>query len=345
MSLIPTLAETISRARADLRVGLPVGFGGWLGASVETLSPARLADLRALGPVVLAVTGRRAETLKARAYDGDLARVRVPAEADVAWLRAVADPADDLRMPMKGPLFTDRDGDTTPHRAALALAKSAELLPAMVMVEDAAPEGLTRLPPGPTLAQLAAETVLAPVASARLPLAAAERSRLHVLRPDDGGIEHYAVEIGAPRRDLPVLARNDANAAVLTSMAFSTGLPGNWGQYIVALGVVMFASSTILGWSYYGDRCVERLFGARATLAYRIVFTLVVYVGATIPLGIVWSFADVMNGLMALPNLIGLLILSGLIARETAHYLKNDPKLRAGRTEVDDFMADQVREA
>ncbi|AQP44288.1 alanine/glycine:cation symporter family protein [Tessaracoccus flavus] len=137
----------------------------------------------------------------------------------------------------------------------------------------------------------------------------------------------------------------DANAAVLTSMAFSTGLPGNWGQYIVALGVVMFASSTILGWSYYGDRCVERLFGARATLAYRIVFTLVVYVGATIPLGIVWSFADVMNGLMALPNLIGLLILSGLIARETAHYLKNDPKLRAGRTEVDDFMADQVREA
>lgn len=207
MSLIPTLAETISRARADLRVGLPVGFGGWLGASVETLSPARLADLRALGPVVLVVTGRRAETLKARAYDGDLARVRVPAEADVAWLRAVADPADDLRMPMKGPLFTDRDGDTTPHRAALALAKSAELLPAMVMVEAAAPEGLTRLPPGPTLAQLAAETGLAPVASARLPLAAAERSRLHVLRPDDGGIEHYAVEIGAPRRDLPVLAR------------------------------------------------------------------------------------------------------------------------------------------
>ena len=57
-----------------------------------------------------------------------------------------------------------------------------------------------------------------------------------------------------------------------------------------------------------------------------------------------WSFADIMNGLMALPNLVGLLILSGLIARETAHYLKNDPKLRAGRAEVDGFMADQVRE-
>ncbi len=129
--------------------------------------------------------------------------------------------------------------------------------------------------------------------------------------------------------------------AVLTSMAFSHGLPGEWGGYIVAVGVILFAFSTILGWSYYGDRCVERLFGARATLWYRIVFTLVVYVGATIPLTIVWSFADIMNGLMALPNLIGLLVLSGLIARETAHYLRNDPKLRAGRAEVEDFMEGQ----
>ncbi|WP_077346848.1 alanine/glycine:cation symporter family protein [Tessaracoccus flavescens] len=129
--------------------------------------------------------------------------------------------------------------------------------------------------------------------------------------------------------------------AVLTSMAFSHGLPGQWGGYIIAIGVILFAFSTILGWSYYGDRCVERLFGAGATLWYRIVFTIVVYIGATIPLGIVWSFADIMNGLMALPNLIGLLVLSGLIARETAHYLKNDPKLRANKARVDEFMADQ----
>ena len=84
-----------------------------------------------------------AETLKARAYDGDLARVRVPADADVAWLRAVADPADDLRVPMKGPLFTDRDGDTAAHRAAIALAKSAQLLPAVVLVQAEPPPGLT----------------------------------------------------------------------------------------------------------------------------------------------------------------------------------------------------------
>lgn len=131
--------------------------------------------------------------------------------------------------------------------------------------------------------------------------------------------------------------------ALLTSMAFSHGLPGNWGGYIVAIGVILFAFSTILGWSYYGDRCVERLFGARATLAYRILFTIVVYIGATVPLGVVWAFADIMNGLMALPNLVGLLLLSGLIARETSHYLKNDPKLRANRAQVDAFMADQVR--
>ena len=78
MSLLPTLTETISRARTDLRVGLPVVIDGQLAAAVETLSPARLAALRAFGRPVLALTARRAETLKARAYDGDLARVEVP---------------------------------------------------------------------------------------------------------------------------------------------------------------------------------------------------------------------------------------------------------------------------
>ena len=208
MSLLPTLTETISRARTDLRVGLPVVIDGQLAAAVETLSPARLAALRAFGRPVLALTARRAETLKARAYDGDLARVEVPGDADLSWLRAVADTADDLRVPMKGPLFTRREGEAAPHRAALALAKSAELLPAMLVVPVAGPPpGLTVLPAGPVLAQLAAETALAPVAAARLPIAAAEHTRLHILRAEDGGSEHYAVEIGDPPRDAPVLAR------------------------------------------------------------------------------------------------------------------------------------------
>ncbi|MGZ3215234.1 GTP cyclohydrolase II [Paracoccus sp. T5] len=208
MSLIPTLAETIARARADLRMGLPVILGDHLAAAIETLSPARLADLRQLGEPVLALTARRAETLKARVYDEGLARVLLPRDADLAWLRALADPADDLRMPMKGPLSSARGGDAAPHRAALALAKSAELLPAMLLVPvPAVPPGLTRLAPGPLIAQLAAENALAPVAAARLPLLSAEHSRLHIFRPDDGGTEHYAIEIGDPPRDQPVLAR------------------------------------------------------------------------------------------------------------------------------------------
>ncbi|KGJ05356.1 GTP cyclohydrolase II /3,4-dihydroxy-2-butanone 4-phosphate synthase [Paracoccus halophilus] len=208
MSLIPTLTETLSRARADLRMGLPVLIGDHLAAAAETVSPGRVRAMLDLGPAVLAITGRRAETLKARVYDGDIARVEVARDASPDWLRALADPAGDLMTPMKGPFRCARGGDTLPHRAAIALAKSAQLLPAVLLVpSDAPPEGLTRLPPGPALAQLATEAALAPVAAARLPLLAAENARLHIFRPDDGATEHYAVEIGAPPRDAPVLAR------------------------------------------------------------------------------------------------------------------------------------------
>jgi len=108
---------------------------------------------------------------------------------------------------------------------------------------------------------------------------------------------------------------------------------------IVTIGLVLFAGSTILGWSYYGERNIERLLGRRAVMPFRIVFSLVVFIGCTVELGVVWAFSDAMNGLMALPNLIGLLVLSGLVARETRQYLKHDPKLRATREEIDAFMA------
>lgn len=128
-------------------------------------------------------------------------------------------------------------------------------------------------------------------------------------------------------------------AATMTGDAFSHGLPGNWGHYVVTIGLVLFAYSTILGWAYYGERCMERLFGRRAVMPYRVVFSIVVYIGCTVPLAVVWNFADVMNGLMAIPNLIGLLVLSGLIYRETKYYLDNDPQLRAGKAQIDAFMA------
>lgn len=129
------------------------------------------------------------------------------------------------------------------------------------------------------------------------------------------------------------------SASIMTGQAFSHGLPGQWGHWIVTVGLVMFAYSTILGWAYYGERNVERLMGHRAVMPFRVLFSLVVFVGCTVPLGVVWNFSDVMNGLMAIPNLIGLLILSGLIARETKLYLKHDPKLEANRAEIEAFMA------
>lgn len=205
--LAPTPSETLARARADLRIGLPVALGDCLAAAAETVSAARLAALRLAGRPVLALTARRAETLKLAAYDGDLVRIRVPDDADLGWLRAMADPAQDLAVPLKGPFTAVRVGHPAMARAALALAKSAQLLPAMLLVEAPVPAGITRLEPGDLAVELGREALLAPVAAAGLPLAAAPEARLHVLRPDDGGAEHYAVEIGAPDREGAVLVR------------------------------------------------------------------------------------------------------------------------------------------
>ncbi len=131
------------------------------------------------------------------------------------------------------------------------------------------------------------------------------------------------------------------SAALMTGEAFTHGLPGQWGHWVVTLGLVMFAFSTILGWCYYGERNIERLIGRRAVMPFRVVFSLIVFVGCTTELTAVWNFSDMMNGLMALPNLLGLLILSGLIARETRWYLKHDPKLEANKAQIEDFMKDR----
>lgn len=211
MALGPDITERIARARADLDIGVPVvvsdGMGAALVAAAETVNAARLAELRAAGSAVLVVTGWRAATLRARAYDGDVARIRIPAEADLAWVRAIADPAFDLISPMKGPLQTERHGDAVLHRAAVALCKAARLLPAAVVVplSGAVPDGLTVVTAAGVL-----DTGLSPmteVVAARVPLSVSEAGRLHIFRPADGAEEHYAVEIGQPARDKPVLAR------------------------------------------------------------------------------------------------------------------------------------------
>lgn len=217
MSLRPDITERLARARADLRMGVPIiltGDSPALVLAAETLSPQRLADVLALGGTpVLAITARRATTLKAHVYDGDLARVALPSDATPAWVQSIADPADDLRVPMKGPFTCARSGDVSAHRAALALCKSARLLPAaLVLVLPAGSDlaqraDLTALDLIDATPALAHSSPLHPVVNARLPMEVSEAGRLHVFRPEDGGEEHYAIEIGRPDRAKPVLSR------------------------------------------------------------------------------------------------------------------------------------------
>jgi alanine or glycine:cation symporter, AGCS family len=115
----------------------------------------------------------------------------------------------------------------------------------------------------------------------------------------------------------------------MTSLAIATGFArispalAPWGSYVVAVGVVFFAFCTILGWSYYGERCMEFLFGRGAVQPYRVVFLLFAFVGAVLELDLVWVLSDTANGLMALPNLLGLLVLSPVVVRESWKYFAN----------------------
>lgn len=109
------------------------------------------------------------------------------------------------------------------------------------------------------------------------------------------------------------------SAGELTSASIGETL-GSHGRMIVAMATAFFAFSTLIGWSYYGEKAVEYLFGAKAINIFRLLFTVAVMIGATTSLAFVWNFSDLMNGLMAIPNLIGLLLLSKVIQQETNRY-------------------------
>ena len=110
--------------------------------------------------------------------------------------------------------------------------------------------------------------------------------------------------------------------AALSTAAFNSGIPG-LGGYVVVLGLVVFAFTTILGWSYYGERCAEFLFGVKVIWPYRFLWLCAIPVGAMGKLAIIWLLADVLNGFMAIPNLIALALLSPVIFRATREYLKH----------------------
>lgn len=129
-----------------------------------------------------------------------------------------------------------------------------------------------------------------------------------------------------------VLGKTGANGKVLSGAkmaieAFSSALPG--GTYIVSIGLILFAFSTVIAWSYYGEKCFEYLFGERSVYIYRILFTLIVIPGAALKMEMAWNVADIMNAFMVIPNLIALLALSGVILAETKLFLKTVHKEEA----------------
>lgn len=114
------------------------------------------------------------------------------------------------------------------------------------------------------------------------------------------------------------LWQSGETGAALTAAAFSWGTKG--GNVVVTIGLILFAYSTILGWCYYGEKSIEYLFGEKSVVPYRIVFIVLIFVGTVAKLDFVWSLSDAFNGLMAIPNLIALVMLSPVVVLETKDY-------------------------
>ena len=114
----------------------------------------------------------------------------------------------------------------------------------------------------------------------------------------------------------------DLNGAAMTESAFTMAFPA-FGSILLLVGLVLFAFTTILGWNYYGERCVEYLLGVKAILPYRLIFILLIACGPFLKLEEIWVLADIVNGLMAIPNLIALVALSGIVVAETKAYEKH----------------------
>lgn len=165
-----------------------------------------------------------------------------------------------------------------------------------------------------------AKTVLKPVASDSLSegeaLADMASGSIAGTWTDASGNHYLYGEDGSYiRKDL-------VKGAPLTILAFESVL-GRLGAWLICIGIALFAFSTILGWEYHGEKAFEYLFkGPKFNMIYRIVFSLIVYVGATVALDIAWSFSDIANALMAVPNLICLIALSGVIAKEVNDFQK-----------------------
>lgn len=115
------------------------------------------------------------------------------------------------------------------------------------------------------------------------------------------------------------------SGAALTSLAFESSLPGA-GGYLITIALSLFAFTTILGWSYYGEKCVEFFFGTKSLVPYRVLWVIAIYFGATAELDLIWLVADTLNAMMAIPNLIALALLSPIVFKLTREYFASGGK-------------------
>jgi len=214
----PSELVIVERAAQELRRGLPVALTGPDGAvllalAAEFADQARLDGLAALagGGLDLVLTHDRAGVLKLMLYTPDVVLLPVKGHVTPDVIRSLADPALDLANPLRGPFAIRRDGATRLHAAAVALAKVAMLLPAVVVAAgDAArlPADLIRVPADPVLRYDVTNALsLTLVTQAKVPLQAAENTHILAFRPRDGGTEHLAIVIGEPEKPGPVLIR------------------------------------------------------------------------------------------------------------------------------------------
>ena len=128
---------------------------------------------------------------------------------------------------------------------------------------------------------------------------------------------------------------SESSGSALVGEAFAT-IFGSFGPMFIALAILLFAFSTVLGWSHYGTKAWEYLFGTTSTIAYKIVFIVIIFIGATMNLSLAWDLSDTFNGLMAMPNLIGVLCLSPLVMKITKNYV--DRKIK-NKTDVKPMLS------
>ena len=217
-TLGPANQEILMRARADLRLGIPIVLGSKendvIIAPIEVLNQKRLDQLKLVDKnSMILITARRAQTLKCPIYDGNFVRIELDPIPEINSIKAIADPSLDLKNPLKGPFNIRRDKPLKLENEALLILKSAQLLPAAVIskitngIDYAKLHNLTYL----QTVQLQEISVnsrdIANAISAEIPTAKAKNNRFHIFRPNITGEEHYAMEIGKIDRDKATLVR------------------------------------------------------------------------------------------------------------------------------------------